>query len=117
FRDQRTAFYFQTNAVGGLRDQQVNDDHNANLDWNTVWDAKSSRDEHGWTTEMVIPFKSLRYPSGGSQTWGINIRRIVRWKNETSFLSPVPASFGARGAFAIKYSATLLGLEVPAASS
>ena len=113
FMDRRTAFYFQTNPVGGLRDQQINDERNANVDWNTVWDAKTSRDESGWATEIVIPLKSLRYAASGDQTWGINVRRMVRWKNELAFLSPVPASYGQRGAFAVTFSGPLTGLQLP----
>ena len=116
FQDHRTAYFFQTNPVGGLRDQQVNDERNANIDWNGVWDTKTSLDERGWAAEMVIPFKTLRYRAGGQQQWGINVRRIVRWKNETSFLAPVPAAFGTRGSFAISFSAPLVGLDVPAAA-
>ena len=116
FHDRRTGFYFQTNPVGGLRDQQINSESNANVDWNTVWDARSARDDDGWTTEIVIPFKSLRYPAGSQQVWGINLRRVVGWKNETSFLSPVPPSFGSRGVFAVTFSAALVDLNVPASS-
>ena len=43
--------------------------------------------------EVAIPFKSLRYRGSGAQTWGINLRRLVKWKNEFSYLS-----LGARGA-------------------
>ena len=39
---------------------------------------------------MAIPFKSLRYQPGADQVWGINLRRVVRWKNEWSYLAPVP---------------------------
>ncbi|MBM3777322.1 MAG: carbohydrate binding family 9 domain-containing protein [Acidimicrobiia bacterium] len=117
FHDRRTGFYFQTNPVGALRDQQINDERNANVDWNTVWDSRSQQDHRGWTVEMVIPFKSLRYPAGAAQSWGINFRRIVRWKNETSFFAPVPASFSTRGAFAVSFSATLAGLVAPESSS
>ena len=117
FNDDRTGFYFQTNPVGGLRDQQINTERNANVNWNTVWDVKTTRDERGWSVEMVVPFKSLRYPSSGEQLWGINVRRIVRWKNERSFLSPVPASYGSPGVFAVSLGAPLVGLEVPAAKA
>jgi hypothetical protein len=116
FHDRRTGFYFQTNPVGGLRDQQINSERSANLDWNAVWDARSARDEDGWTTEMTIPFKSLRYPAGLRQVWGINFRRMVRWKNEISYFSPVPSSFGGRGIFVVALAGTLAKLEVPASS-
>lgn len=29
--------------------------------WNTFWDAESVIDEHGWSTELGIPFSSLRF--------------------------------------------------------
>ncbi len=44
----------------------------------------------GWTIEMAIPFKSLRYQPGTDQMWGVNLRRVVRWKNEWSYLAQVP---------------------------
>lgn len=116
FYDRRTGYFFQTNSLGALRDQQVSDERNANVDWNTVWDAKANRDEDGWTFEMVIPFKSLRYKAGGAQVWSINFRRIVRWKNEISYLSPVPVSAGGRGVFKFSSAGTLVGINVPALS-
>ena len=45
---------------------------------------------------MAIPFKTLRYRGSGPQTWGINLRRLVKWKNEFSYLSLVPAALGTR---------------------
>ena len=96
--------------------RRVTDEGNPNQDWNTVWDVKVGRFENGWTLEMVIPFKSLRYAGAGPQTWGINIRRIVRWKNETSSLTRVPASYGVLGIYKLSSAGTLVGLETPAQS-
>ena len=84
FHDRRTAFFFQTNPLGAVRDALILDENNANYDWNTVWDVKVNRDETGWTSEMVIPFKSLRYPTGKEQTWGFNARRWERRINTSS---------------------------------
>ena len=70
---------------------QITDERDINRDWNTIWDVAQPRvTSEGWTVEMAIPFRSLRYRGGGPQVWGINIRRNVRWKNELSYLSPVP---------------------------
>ena len=80
FRDRRNGYAFQTNPIGALRDQAINDG-SQNDSWNTVWDVKTARFDKGYTVEMVIPFKSLRYRGAGPQTWGVNIRRIVKWKN------------------------------------
>jgi hypothetical protein len=115
FFDQRNALFFQTNPIGGLRDQAVTDG-SFNVNWNTVWDAKTARTDDGYTVEIVIPFKSLRYRSSGPQTWGINVRRVVKSKNETSNLTRVPASYGGNGVAQMAVAATLVGLETPAQS-
>ena len=90
FLDRRTAYYFQTNAIGALRDASVTEAAN-NGNWSTVWDVRTARSEAGYTVEIMIPFKSLRYRGAGAQTWGINVRRVVKWKNESSMLSQLPA--------------------------
>jgi hypothetical protein len=113
FRDRRNGYEFLMNAIGGAWDTQITDERDANRDWNTVWTNASRRDEEGWTVEMAIPFRSLRYRGSGPQVWGINIRRNVRWKNELSYLSPVPRLYGARGILRLSQAATLVGLEAP----
>ena len=115
FHDRRNGFFFQTNPIGGVRDQAINDGAN-NVNWNTVWDVKTSRFDGGYTLEMIIPFKSLRYRSAGPQTWGINIRRIVRSKNEVSNLTHVPAEYSTNGVSQMAMAATLVGVETPAQS-
>ena len=115
FHDKRNGLLFNTNILAARRDVEVTDEVSGNADWNTVWDARTTRFAEGWTIEIVLPFKSLRYNDGPDQVWGINVRRTVRWKNELSFLSPVPAFLGQPGILAVSKAATLVGLEVPAA--
>lgn len=116
FHDRRNGLFFQTNALGALRDQAVVDDA-LNISWNTVWNVRTQRFEQGWTLEMVIPFKSLRYPTSGPQTWGVNFRRVVKWKNEYSYLTPVPRAFGTGAAIGrMGVAGTLVGLETPSQS-
>ncbi len=78
FHDRRTAFYFQTSPIGAMRDGLIADQRNANFDWNGVWLEKSRSDEHGWTFEIAVPFKTLRYPVNGEQVWGVNVPRRRR---------------------------------------
>ena len=114
FHDHRTAFYFMTNPLGALRDGLVLDENNTNYDWSTVWDVKVNRNETGWTLEMVIPFKSLRYPTGKEQTWGINARRWERRINEQSLVSITPAGSLPNNALQrLAAEATLVGMEAP----
>ena len=116
FYDRRGAFFFQTNPLGGLRDALVVRENTTNFDWNTVWDVKTSRFDGGWTVEMAIPFKSLRYPRNRPQIWGFNARRGVRAKNEHSLLAPVPRSYLGNGVQNLSIASTLVGIEPPPAS-
>ena len=117
FYDRRNGYLFYTNPLGARADQAVTDEGNLNPDWNPVWDVRTSRFDGGWTVEMAIPFKSLRYRSGANQVWGINIRRVIRRKNEWTHLTPIPAAAGVPGGmFRLSRAGTLVGLDLPAAS-
>jgi Domain of unknown function (DUF5916) len=115
FYDHRNGFLFQTNPLGALREQAIADGVYIES-WNTVWEVKSARFDGGWSTEMVIPFKSLRYRESGPQIWGINFRRVIRWKNEFAGVVPMPASFGPSGLAQMQVAATLVGLTTPTRS-
>ena len=64
----------------------TNDSH---IDWNPVWDVRTGRFDGGWTVEVRIPFKSIKYSPGTSQLWGLQLRRAIRRKNEWSHLTAV----------------------------
>ena len=113
FYDRRNGFMFMTNPLGGLFDQTITAETTGNLDWNTVWRVQTSRFDQGWNLEMAIPFKSLRFQPEAGQYWGINFTRRVAWKNETSFLTPIPAALRELGSFQVSAAATLVDLEVP----
>ena len=114
FYDRRNAFAFMVNALGGFIDFQLTDEGNPNIDWNPVWDSRVGRFDGGWTVEMQIPFKSIRFrPGDAEQLWGLQLGRHISWKNERTYLNPVPIS-GGPGEFRVSAGATLTGLEVPA---
>jgi hypothetical protein len=118
FHDKRNGYIFYANAIGGLADSQVTDEGPPNVDWNTVWDVRTENFDGGWTIEMAIPFKSLRYQPGTDQVWGVNLRRVVRWKNEWSYLAQVPrAQTTFRGLLKISSAGNLEGLQVPSGST
>ena len=116
FHDRRNGFNFYTNPLAARADQWITDEGNPNSDWNPVWSVRTGRFEGGWTVEMAIPFKSLRYISGVDQTWGIQIRRAIRRKNEFAYLTFVPASTGGTSSiFRVSAAADLVGLDLPSA--
>ena len=115
FNDRRNGVAFYTNPLGAIGDFQITNEGNPNGDWNPVWDVRTGRFEGGWTVEMEIPFKSLRYRAEAAPVWGVQMRRLVRRKNERTYLTPVPISIGRRGLFRVSDAAQLVGLELPAA--
>ena len=88
--DRRSAFSFVTNPAGARRDQQVSNDGQGNLDWDGVWDVKTSRNSEGWIAEYMIPFKTLRFTNSPSQEWGLQVSRRVPRLNEEVHWSPLP---------------------------
>ena len=114
FYDRRSGFGFYTNPLGARADYSVVDEGGSNTDWNPVWTSKGGRFEGGWTVEMAIPLKSLRYRPGKDQVWGIQLRRSVRRKNEWAYLTPVPQILAGPQAFnRISSAGTLVGLDLP----
>ena len=110
--DRRTGLVFEVNPLGGRMDGQSVNDGRTNFDWNPLWDVEVGRFEHGWTVESALPFKSIRYRPGTAQLWGFNARRRNKWKNELSYLVPLPAAVGGRGLRAA-LAAPLVGIEAP----
>ena len=114
FHDRRSGFAFYTNPLGARADYSVVDEGGSNTDWNPVWTSKTGRFEGGWTVEMAIPFKSLRYRAGPDQVWGIQIRRSVRHKNEWTYLTAVPQVLaGPQALNRVSAGGTLVGLDLP----
>ncbi len=116
FYDRRNALLFVVTPIGGIFDGQItNEQRTANADWNPVWDRNVGRFDGGWSAEMAIPFKSLRYKPGRVQVWGIQFLRLVRWKNEQTFVVRLPRNVN-NGIFYVSRYATLVGLEAPPGS-
>ena len=116
FYDRRSGFAFYTNPLGARADYSVVDEGGSNTDWNPVWTSKTGRFEGGWTVEMAIPLKSIRYRAGANQVWGLQLRRSVRRKNEWGYLTPVPQSLaGPQALNRVSAAGTLVGLDLPPA--
>ena len=98
FGDRQNGFVFGTNVAGIQYDGQFTNQGRggggssrssfssggANLDWDTSWTVRTSSGDFGWSAEMAIPFRSLRYGSGRA-VWGLNFERNIRRKSETAF--------------------------------
>ena len=62
FYDRRNGLAFLVTPIGGFSDFAItNEGGSVNTDWNTIWDSRTARFDGGWSVELQIPFKSLRY--------------------------------------------------------
>ena len=114
FYDRRNGYVFLINPLGGHGEAQFANESQVNVDWNGIWESAVGRFEGGWTIEMAIPFKTLRYQSDDRQVWGFQVQRKNRWKNEISFLAPSdPARGSGRAMTLASVYATVVGIEVP----
>ena len=116
FYDRRNGVGFTINSIGGRNDGQITNERQYSADWNPIWDFAVGSFEGGWTVEMALPFKSLRYREGAAQIWGFNALRTVRWNNELSLITRVPAGRGMQSVQQSSMAATLVGVEAPAGS-
>jgi hypothetical protein len=97
FNDRQNAVMFWTNpngirTEGTIQNDVVDSNTDMSFSWNTFWDVKSSIDEHGWSTELRIPFSSLRFQVKENKTlMGITVVNIRPAKPEwTSFPAIAP---------------------------
>ena len=117
FYDRQTGYKFDTNPLGAIADCQLGEAPGAtNCDYNPIWDVRVGRFDGGWTVEMKVPFRTLRYQPGRAQVWGIQFRRVIRHRNETAFFTKMPITVGSSGIGRLSYAATLVGLEAPSGS-
>ena len=94
FLDQQRGYAFSVNAYGVQSDALLSGGAFATPDttWNVLYRSAGILVEDGWTAEMAIPIKSLRYPSrpaGQPHTWGFQVQREIKGNNETSTWRPI----------------------------
>jgi hypothetical protein len=87
YNDQRSAIFLATNANGILFDMSQNGQgpRTRNLDWDTVWQSRGQEVPGGWTAEVRIPFKSLRFRRplpGQPVVFGVGFKRNIPAKTE-----------------------------------
>lgn len=93
FKDRRNGYVFLTNPGGARADWQVaNEGREINASWDAIWRVRTARTPEGWSVEMEIPFRTLRF-SENLDSWGINFSRRIRRKNEIDYWSPVPRAY------------------------
>ena len=75
FSRGRDGYYFRTNANGAKGEALINSDMGRpRMDWDTIWEVRSQRDDLGWSAEFAIPFRSIPVDPN-SDEWRIDFGR------------------------------------------
>ncbi len=122
FNDGRQATFLAVNPLGVQSDGALNESgrtscggfscaiatrETPDLSQDFVWESKGRLVPGGYEVEIRIPFKSIRFQTGDSQAWGINILRVVQRSGQEQTWTPV-----ARAASSfLAQSGQLTGLE------
>jgi hypothetical protein len=112
YNDHRNAFYFSVNPLGAQRDGLIRDEGaNINREWDGIWVVRTQRTGEGWTAEIAIPFRTLRFNKDVDQTWGVNFGRSVARKREESYWTPILRNYGFMGKMKMSFFGHLTGLS------
>ena len=112
FNDQRRAYVFFFNPFGIQADAIQTDDNQRqgggpDFSVDIVMESKGVLLDDGYSVEVKIPFKSLRYANGKGQLWGFNVgRRIPRMNNENDSWMPIE-----RGVSSLRQIGKISGLD------
>ncbi len=90
FNDQRRAYEFDFNPLGVQADGIWTEGQGEDFSLDLVMESKGILTEDGYTIEIAIPFKSLRYVAGKDKLWGIHFwRRTKRFNNSLDMWIPM----------------------------
>lgn len=75
FQDRQRSVEYQVNPSGVQADAAWTEANGADYSYDQVWDSDGRITPNGWMALISIPFRSLRFPTHGSD-WG-----VVFWRN------------------------------------
>jgi hypothetical protein len=113
FNDSRRAFVFMVNPFGiqgdGLWVEGSGRGYGDPIDWSPdfLWQSFGRVDERGYTVEVRIPLKTLRFPALPKQDWGMQVQRTIRRTGYAQSWAPITAERANR----LEQSGSLQGLE------
>lgn len=67
--------------------------------WNAVWDSAVSINDDGWSLEMKIPYRTLRFDNQEAPTWGLQFHRHFRRFRSQYTWNPIDVTKGNIGLY------------------
>ena len=96
FNDQRRAYEFDFNPLGVQADGIWTEGQGEDFSLDLVVESKGMVTTDGYTIEVAIPFKSLRYVAGKDKLWGVHFwRRTKRLNNSLDMWIPLDRDKGS----------------------
>src|SRR5687768_1726153 len=96
FNDKRKAFEAFFNPLGIQADGILTEGDGEDFSVDLLMESKGIIHETGFTVEVAIPFKSLRFEAGKGKLWGAHFfRRIKRFENELDSWMPFSRSISS----------------------
>ncbi|HUL44513.1 MAG TPA: carbohydrate binding family 9 domain-containing protein [Bacteroidota bacterium] len=74
YGDYQRSYEFVVNPYG-IQGDLLRTSNNEDDSFDAVWESKSAIDDSGWTAEMAIPLKSMRFPAIPEQNWVVDFLR------------------------------------------
>lgn len=90
YNDKQTAFEFNLTSAGQKVDIMHLGEYGWDLNWNAVWDGKTSLGDSAWYAEMRIPFTQIRFANKEEHVWGMHIWRYIYRLSEESQWKLIP---------------------------
>ncbi|MFN6963804.1 MAG: DUF5916 domain-containing protein [Pyrinomonadaceae bacterium] len=82
YNDRRRAYILGFNPLGIQQDGIFTEGRGADFSVDIVMESKGVIEDWGWSVEVKIPFKSLRYAAGKGKFWGFNAARNIDRLND-----------------------------------
>ncbi len=85
FNDDNNAYFFIINSIGTQKDGKYADNgRTEDNNWDGEWACAAKVNEDGWSAEIAIPFRTLKF-NNALKEWGVNFGRAIPRNLETSF--------------------------------
>lgn len=113
FLDRRRAYAFYVNPLGiqqdGIHNEGAGRRGGDRTDFSPdfIFDSRGRLTPEGYEVEIRIPFKSLKFPSTATQSWGINVVRKVAATGAEESWAPLSRGNPSR----LAQSGTLVGVR------
>lgn len=97
FQDGRNAYLFEMNALGTQDDATITDEGLTidSFSWDAVFRSETVINDDGWSMEVSIPFRQLRFPKGEEIDFGLMLSRMINRKNERVMWPPIGLEYGS----------------------